>query len=369
MGLAHKSREPVYQKLKNTIIKEIKNGTLKENDAILSERLLTERFGISRISVRKAISELIEENFLYTVPGKGTFVKGLTSEYTPTSRRTYNIGYIHWGTKESVLVIPYFAHIIHGSEMECLKHNYHLLVSTSINLSGNDTIALPSMIKQGKVDGVILEGVDLDSWFEIKKIIPTLIISNYICEPDSLPDLNRLDYVAANNVGAMRNILEYLKENGHSKIGFIYETLTHSSFAERLHGFTTGMLSLGLTPRDEWTIRGKTGAQGMKKILEKSERPTAVIAANDTFAIDAIQACKDKGVKVPNDMSIVGFDDIDTSPWSRPALTTVRVLTEEMGKLAARRLIEKIEDPEMVPTHILVGTELIVRDSVKNLNK
>ena len=367
MVLAHKSKEPVYKKLKETIIKEIKNGTLKENDAILSERLLTEKFGISRISVRKAISEMIEENYIYTVPGKGTFVKGLTSEYTPSSRRSYNLGYIFWGETRGVINMPYFAHIIQGAEYECLKHNYHLLISTMTASQPSGGKRLPSVIKQGKVDGVILEGIDLESWNKISKVIPALINSNYICDPKKLPNLDTVDYVAANNMGAVRNILEYLKGKGHRKIGFIYQTLTHSSFSERFHGFTSGIRSLHLKTKERWICKGSNGAEAIMKILNGTDAPTAVVAGNDTFALDAMTACQEKGIKIPEDLSLVGFDDIESSAWSRPPLTTVRVLTEEMGRLAARRLIEKIEDPSSVSTHILVGTRLIIRESVKNL--
>jgi DNA-binding LacI/PurR family transcriptional regulator len=367
MVLAHQSKDPVYHNLKKTIIKEIENGTLKENDAILSERLLTQQFSISRISVRKAIAELIEESYLYTVPGKGTFVKGLTSEYTPPSRRTYNIGYIFWGETHNVISQPYFAHIIHGAEKECLKHNYHLLISTMTGSAGHGGKYLPSMIKQGKVDGVILEGIDLESWFEICKIIPAIIISNYICDPEELPNLDFVDYIAANNGGALRNILEYLKANGHKKIGFIYQTATHSSFAERFYGFTNGIETLHLETKNKWMVSGKTGRDAVKEILSGKDIPTAIVAGNDTFAMDAMEYCVEKGIRIPEDLSVVGFDDIETSPWSRPPLTTVRVLTEEMGKLAARRLIEKIEEPDSVPTHILVGTKLIQRESVKSI--
>ena len=369
MVLIHKTKEPVYKKLKETIIKEIKNGTLKENDAILSERLLTEKFHISRISVRKAISELIEENYLYTIPGKGTFVKGLTSEYTPPSRRTYNLGYILCGTPRSMIQVPYFAHIIQGAEKECLKHNYHLLVSTTSHTWGPGGKGLPSMIQQGKVDGVILEGIDLDSWLEINKAIPSLIISNYICEPNKLPNVDTLDYVAANNLGAVRNVLEYLKSRGHKKIGFIYQHLSHSTFAERLQGFTSGITSLRLRTRDRWIASGSSGDEAISKILSSGDIPTAVVAGNDTLAMDAMNECRKQGLNVPDDISLVGFDDIETSPWSQPPLTTVRVLTEEMGKQAARRLIEKIEASGSVPTHILVGTKLIERESVKDLRK
>ena len=107
----------------------------------------------------------------------------------------------------------------------------------------------------------------------------------------------------------------------------------------------------------------------MKKILDRGSLPSALIAANDVFALDAMNLCREKGLRIPDDLSLVGFDDIESSLWAQPSLSTVRVRTEEMGKLAARRLIEKIEDPSTPPTHILVGTELILRESVKKIGK
>jgi DNA-binding transcriptional regulator YhcF (GntR family) len=114
MVLGHQRKTPIYQKLKDTIVREIEGGTLKENDPILSERLLTQKFRISRISVRKAMGELIAENYLYTVPGKGTFVRGLAHELQIPAKRTFNLGYIFWGEQRSLIHIPYFAHIVAG---------------------------------------------------------------------------------------------------------------------------------------------------------------------------------------------------------------------------------------------------------------
>ncbi len=99
-------REHVYKRLKDTIIREVKNGTLQENDPILSERLLSEQFGISRISTRKALKELIAEGYLYTLPGKGTFVRGITSGLQRPRTRTQILGGrpVHY---ENPLLRPY----------------------------------------------------------------------------------------------------------------------------------------------------------------------------------------------------------------------------------------------------------------------
>jgi DNA-binding LacI/PurR family transcriptional regulator len=363
MVLMQRGRKPIYGKLKETIIREIKNQTLKEGDAILSERLLTEKFNISRISVRKALRELIDENYLYTIPGKGTYIRGLKPRREGPTPRTHNIAYIFWNAEQSVISIPYFAHIIAGAEKECDHANYHLLIST-FPKENESRGSMPTIIQQGKVDGVLLEGVDLPAYRRVNQILPAVILSNFLyMSEDTCEPVDDIDYVASNNADAMLNVLQYLKQLRHSRIGFLFQTSRHSAFAERLHGFLAAIKTLGLGAKKDWIVRAPTGAQAMQQVLAKKDRPTAIVAANDTFALDAIDYCQRHGMSIPEDFSITGFDDIDSAAWSRPSLTTVRVLTEEMGKCAARRLLEKIDDPSSPPTHILIGSSMIERES------
>jgi DNA-binding LacI/PurR family transcriptional regulator len=142
----------------------------------------------------------------------------------------------------------------------------------------------------------------------------------------------------------------------------------HSSFRERLHGFYLGLKLYKMRSRAEWVITGEeTGHAAFKKIHECQQRPTAIVACNDFFALDVMDFCSKEGINIPDDYSIIGFDDIESSAWSQPALTTVRVLTDEMGEKAACRLIEKINDPESTPTTSLIGTELVIRESCSKL--
>ncbi len=368
MVLVQRGRKPIYGKLKETIIREIKNQTLKEDDAILSERLLTEKFGISRISVRKALKELINENYLYTIPGKGTYVRGLQAKGERPAAKTHNIAYIFWNAEQSVISIPYFAHIIAGAEKECDRANYHLLIST-FPKENESADSLPTLIQQGKVDGVLLEGVDLPTYWRVNEILPAVILSNFLYISEEAGErIDDVDYVASNNAVAMLSVLGYLKRLGHHKIGFLFQTGRHSTFAERLQGFLLAAKKLGLSAKRDWIVRAPTGAEAMQQLLAQEHRPTAIVAGNDTFALDAMDYCQRHGMSIPHDFSLIGFDDIDSAAWSRPSLTTVRVLTEEMGKCAAKRLIEKIEDPASPPTHILIGSSMIERESCRSLN-
>jgi DNA-binding LacI/PurR family transcriptional regulator len=368
MALSSKEKTPVYAKLKQMIIKEIDNGSLQSDAPILSERLLGKKFDISRISVRKAIKELVEENFLYTIPGKGTFVRGVSSsEAVPVEKRTYNLGYVFWGAVKEEITNQYFAHLIHGAEKESLKHNYHMLVSTAERRNEAGEVDIPSFVNQRKVDGVFLEGVDIQSYEKINRIRPAVIISNYILIEGKPSHFEQADYVAANNQLAVLNILHYLKDLGHKKVAFIYESLNHSSFLERHDAFRQSVSQLDMKTKDDWVIKAKTGFDGLKALIKKSEQPTAIVAANDWYAVDMLENAHKIEIKVPDDISIVGFDDIEAAAWSNPSLTTVRVFTDEVGKVAANRLIEKIEEPDSPPRTMYVGTKLIPRDSCRKI--
>jgi DNA-binding LacI/PurR family transcriptional regulator len=215
----------------------------------------------------------------------------------------------------------------------------------------------------------LLEGAESDTFRQINSVIPAVVLSNFIFPEESAEESTEdIDYVAASNEVAIQNVLEYLMKLGHRNIGFLYETRKHSAFNERLNGFNIGIQKLHLQSRKEWIVKAANGSDGIREILKLSKRPTAIVAANDKFALDVIDYCTKRDIRIPDAFSLVGFDDIEGAAWSRPALTTVRVFTEEMGRLAARRLIEKIDDPSCPPTHILIGTKMIIRDSCKKIS-
>ena len=369
MVRAKKVREAVYKRLKDTIIREIKNQTLKENDPILSERLLSEKFNISRISVRKGLKELIDEGYLYTVPGKGTFVRGLNSKVKASREKTHNLAYIFWGGDRSLFTIPYFAHMVAGAERMSQKNNYHLLIST-FNPSEHLPNSLPSIIEQGKVDGALIEGTFIETYHQLSKILPVILISNFLYHNiNDVEKIDDIDYVSANNEKACLRVMEYLNSLGHRNVGFVMGSPYHSSFRERLHGFYLGLKLYKMKTRSEWIISAtETGSGAFKKILKCEQRPTAIISCNDFYALDILDYCNKEGIKIPDEFSIIGFDDIESSAWSQPALTTVRVLTDEMGEKAAIRLIEKINDPKSTPSTTLIGADLVIRESCKAIH-
>jgi DNA-binding LacI/PurR family transcriptional regulator len=364
--LLRNKKTPVYEKLKEALRESILDRSLKEGDPIPSERFLAEKFKISRMSVRKAISELISADLLYAVSTKGTFVKVVKPGLVNSGKKTGNIGFIFWNAFQSIAGIPYFSHFLHGAELEAKKYDYHLLMSTHVAEDLNKNDSLPSIITQKKVDGLVVEGIDLPTYRRISSNIPTVIISNYTrgsADAMSYENFRDVDLVTANDENGIFSLLQYLKELGHKKIGFIYQSLQHSSFYNRYLSFCQGIKYFSLQTRPEWIAGGDWPEEVAESVLNRKNRPEALIVVNDYIALRVMAWCHENGINVPGELSIAGFDDIQKCVWAKPALTTVRVLTEEMGRVAARRVFEKINNPVMASSHYYVNTSLVVRDS------
>jgi LacI family transcriptional regulator len=161
----------------------------------------------------------------------------------------------------------------------------------------------------------------------------------------------------------------HLISGGYKKIGFIAGDLAHPSIEERYDAYRKMLTESGIAYRpalvitDEKSTRIDDGYHAMERMMKAGGAPRAVLAANDAMAIGAIQYLKGAGRRVPEDVAVVGFDDVEMSSHTEPRLTTVRVPKEEMGKLAARRLVEIIKTPTGTVTTVHVPVELVVRES------
>ena len=161
--------------------------------------------------------------------------------------------------------------------------------------------------------------------------------------------------------------VRHLHELGHERIATITGALATRPGADRLDGFREELAALGLEPREEYVVEGdyydESGYQGTRRLLELDEPPTAIFAASDLMAAGALRAANELGARVPEDLAIVGFDDIGLASLIQPALTTVRQDMHALGEAAANGLARMIENPESPPARELVPTRLVVRAS------
>jgi LacI family transcriptional regulator len=164
---------------------------------------------------------------------------------------------------------------------------------------------------------------------------------------------------------------EHLLRLGHRRIGFIAGPRQLLCSRARLDGYRAGLDAAGVELRPEYVRPGnfyhEAGFEGGAALLDLPEPPTAIFASSDQMALGVYEAVRLRGLRVPDDISVVGFDDLPEARWSSPPLTTVRQPLAEMGLLAARTVLRLARGEELESPRIELATELVVRDSTAPL--
>lgn len=263
---------------------------------------------------------------------------------------------------------PFFSELIEGIEQECRVEGYELLVSQVIhNEHSNEDIF--EIIKQDKVAGVLMLATEMDEE-DLKPFanlnVPIILLDSYFKNSD-------FDYVLMNNTKGAYQIVKYLIMKGHVEIGCIGSSKAANNFHYRHEGYNEALMEANLMVNREYEVFLEPTLEGayrdMKEILDKPnfKLPTAYFALNDIIALGAIRAMKEKGISIPEDVSVVGFDDMPFCDISSPRLTTVRVYKQYIGKTAVVRLIQKIEGQDELKLKIEINTDIVIRESVRQL--
>jgi LacI family transcriptional regulator len=161
--------------------------------------------------------------------------------------------------------------------------------------------------------------------------------------------------------------VRHLVAQGHQRIAMITGPARNHDAAERLRGYREALSAAGIEPVDSLVVEGDfretTGHDAALALLELDPRPTAIFAANDSMAIGALSALRERGVRVPADMAVAGFDDIPMARYMNPPLSTVHVDISELGRIATERLLARLDGSTMPPEQQTVSATLVVRDS------
>ena len=217
--------------------------------------------------------------------------------------------------------------------------------------------------QQHRVDGLVVMGVDRDDP-EVEKLvradIPVMAV-----DLDVVHD--HTSFVASDNIGGARLAVRHLHELGHTRIATIAGPSNTKPGADRTLGYRAEMRELGLTIPPGYEVEGdfypESAERAMQSMLALTEPPTAVFAAADMMAVGAIRTLRSAGMLVPDDIAIVGFDDIRVAELLSPPLTTVRQDMVGIGLAAGRALVEQIENPDVTPPVLTLPVELVVRAS------
>jgi len=279
------------------------------------------------------------------------------------SKTSGNIGFIlsedHFSQAE-----PFYTRIFLGTEFEARNHNYYVLLTTVGKHFTRRNSEFPRFLLERNVDGVIIAGkVDERLVDYIDSLGLPLVLVDY-----ELPR-RRVSSVLIDNRKGGHEATLHLLQAGHKDIGFIGGDLEHPSIAERFSAYKETLTENGITINDNLVVVDEKDTQlhngyaAIKKLLAKGGKPSAIFAANDAMAIGCMRYLRQAGIKIPEDIAVVGFDDIDMSSHVEPRLTTVRVFKEEMGKLAVQRLVEVFKTKSKTVVTTLVPVELTVRES------
>jgi LacI family transcriptional regulator len=254
----------------------------------------------------------------------------------------------------------FFSEIIRGVDTTARRSGYHLLVSGSHSDRAETEAMLRAM--RGRVDGLIVLSSDLDAK-TIESHLPHRLPVVLLGSRRNGGGVHTIDM---DNFGGAQAMTRHLLGLGHRRIAFVTGPRTNRDAAERLRGFREAMRSAGGIcegPEVAGDFREEGGYRAAGRLLRARPKPTAVFAANDSMAIGLMSAFRERGLRIPEDIALAGFDDIPIARFTTPPLSTVRVPIAELGLIAARRLLQVLDgkDPEAV--HETFAARLVVRRS------
>ena len=262
---------------------------------------------------------------------------------------------------------PYFAEIIHAVEEHCYRQGYSLFLCNTQNNAEKIRNHL-DMLAQKRVDGILVmcseylpDSLNILTNFET---IPMVVM-------DWGPNVDT-DIIQDNSFNGGYLATQHLIENGHKQIGIIAGELSKTTAKTRYEGFVHAMQEAGLTINPNWVMEGffepEDGYECMNKILRQDTLPTAVFCCNDVMALGAISAIGEKGLRVPDDISIIGYDNIHASRFYSPPLTTIHQSKSRLGVQAVNLLFERINHKSEQRETLEIHPELVIRKSVKKIS-
>jgi LacI family transcriptional regulator len=285
---------------------------------------------------------------------------------TLVRRRSQLIGVVlYTGFEHPDIGHPFFQDVLVGVKhaIGALDYDVLLFATEQPGASSGRPHSYLRRARHHRVDGVVLMGVDSTDP-EVARVvessIPVIGVDLDIAGPQA-------SWVASDNVGGARLAVRHLRELGHTRIATITGPAATRPGSDRLIGYRAELQALGIEYRPDYEQAGdfyrESGEHSMQALLALPEPPTAVFVASDMMAVGALEAVREAGLRIPEDVAIVGFDDIQLASFVDPPLTTIRQDRVGLGQAAGQALVEQIENPDRPLAALTLPVELIVRQS------
>lgn len=351
----------LYLKVKKDLLRKIESGEFAEGNLLPTEKELCKLYKVSQITVRRAVGELTHENILVRQQGKGTFIRRheigaqikTILALIPLAANTFFYdefyGPVWKGMEEEANVSG--CNLVFSSHSSDLKHKRDLL--KTINSEMHSGI-------------IVINELDHQLLFELRDKFPVVLV-----------DYSLTDFfsVVSDNEGGALEAAGHLASLGHRKIACLTVPSFGNSYPLRVAGYRKALESFSIKEdfvfRQEMKETGdkgidtmeKLGYRACRKMLKSRKGITGIFAVSDAVAIGAMEALREEKIRVPEEMSIVGFDGIYDSVHSDPPLTTMYVPKEKMGRLAVKTLLDNISRPGANPREVILSPHLVIRES------
>lgn len=263
---------------------------------------------------------------------------------------------------------PFFSLVVDGFEKACREAGYEMVLFY-LDRRAEDYEKQVGHLLRDESSAIVVLGSELtdeDAGIFKNAQIPLLILDYWNHDMS-------FNGVFINNADASRMAGEYLIQKGHREIGYLKGSYRIKAFNSRSVGLQIALQKHDLRLKPEYIVTlpvtmDEAYQEMLQYLKNKPKLPTAFFADNDNLALGAMQALKELGYRIPEDVSIIGFDDLPFCEIAVPRLTSLRVPKQEMGRLAVREIVEMIQGKNTIKTKIQICTEFMERDSVYDLN-
>ena len=327
---------------------------------------IAELSGVSRSTVSRVVnndprvSEATREHVLEVVRREryrpNLVARGLASGTTNV------IAAVIPGAVDNLLSDPFFPSLLHGMAMAADDRDHFVMLSLGQSAFKH---SVDEIARQGVVAGIVFVAGQVDD-----PLLEPLVAAQTPMVSVGRSDHDRVSYVDIENRGSAQQITSHLLRLGHRRIATIAGPLFAPASVDRLAGYTAAIEAFGLRVDENLIYEGDfseaSGRAAMGALLE--HRPDAVFAASDRMAAGALNAIRAAGLVVPDDIALVGFDDMPLAAEMEPPLTTIRQRPEKLGAAALSLLLDVIAEPGSAPKRTILPTELIVRASCGSLD-
>jgi LacI family transcriptional regulator len=321
--------------------------------------------GVSRSTVSRVVNEQpnvrenVRQRVLEVIQSTGYHPNAAAR--TLASQRSWTIGLILPLSVSFFFTDPYYPHLTKGIAQTCNQYDYTLALFL-VSSKEDEEKMFPRVSRHGLLDGVIVQSGHHGDQGIIGQLIDTKMPMIVVGRPFRSDNVS---YVDIDNVNAAYNAVAHLIRLGYQRIATITGPVASTVGIDRKEGYRKALVERGRVIDESLIIEGDFteagGYYAMQQMLPV--KPDAVFAASDIMAIGAMRAVRDSGLRIPEDVAFVGFDDLPIATLSDTQLTTIRQPVVSFGAKAVEILIDLIENGTYPPRHIIMDTELVIRDS------